>query len=710
MSQFRFIKNHRSIQAYPIDDPSTFAGKAPNIPKEEFRRWCADPNTDHCFFTTCIGVNPNTRVGIENPVHTITGFVADYDVPAPPDFKEKLRDNRKLVAMPTFSTRTASGHFRLIWMFSEPVLAEREFGGQFLSEIAKEVNANALFAGYDPCSESATQVFEAGSDWESYDATLDPALVTACLFRAVGRRPVKSEISIPMDVVEEECLKRFGHRVQSIKVGDRVPLFWIEDGIDRIGGQVTENGVQCFSTRAGKGFIGWPELLGGAFVHQYQTNKIGSAVEGVWYDGKRYYRYTSHGLFDFPKEDLTMELRAAGLNPDKKKGQRVSEVENALLFIQQQNRVHGVAPILHSKDKVVTINGSVILNSARIKPTIPAATGDPSEFPFLNAFFDTFLDDPDGSNPKDYLFAWMKRAYEAMHYGQMLQGQAVILVGPTGRGKSLFSNRILAGLLGGVATASDYLQARTQFNRELAENPVWSVDDTASATNAADHRKFTELLKARIANPMIDVQAKYVDSMRVPHCGRVVISLNEDVQSLAVVPALDVSNADKILGFRISAEHKPTFLPNLEMEALIERELPHFARFLLDLQPAEHIIGSARYGVAAYLHPFIVNAARDNGSRAPALEAIELFARVHRDSTGHTMWRGTATELRSLFSEYSDLSGLAFGRDHFGLARGLAAAEEAYLTDAKNARPVTSESRGKGKRYTINLSAEYDDQ
>jgi hypothetical protein len=356
------------------------------------------------------------------------------------------------------------------------------------------------------------------------------------------------------------------------------------------------------------------------------------------------------------------------------------------------------------------INGAVILNSSRAKPIEPAETGKPSDFPFLDSFFSTFLDDPDNGRPKDHLFAWMKRAYEAMYYGRMLQGQALILVGPTGRGKSLFSNRILAGLLGGVATASDFLQARTQFNRELAENPVWAVDDAVAATNQADHRKFTEMLKARIANPMIDVQAKYVDSMRVPHCGRVVISLNEDVQSLAVVPALDVSNTDKILGFRLNPDHKPEFLPNLEMEAVIDKELPHFARFLLDWQPDEAIIGSARYGVAQYIHPFIVNAAHDNGSRAPALEAIELFARVHREATGHTKWRGTATKLRSLFCDYPDLSGLSFGRDHYSLARGLAAAEEAFRTGMVDARPVTSESRGRGKQYTIDLDEKYDDE
>lgn len=709
---FRYSPNLRTFELRVLENPMDFTPSNPpslDMSKSDFREWCAKSDTDHCFYTLNEGVVPSRRISADNPINRSYGLVVDYDAPMPAEICDKLKENRRLVATPTYVHATQSGNFRMIWLFDAAIPLNETYAKQFFIELSASLKCEMLFPGYDQCSEASSQLYEIGRDWVRTGDTLDPSIVTAALFKATARKPVKGELDIPMEVVEQEILSRYGDRIDSCKVGERVPLFWIDDGIDRIGGQITEHGVVCYSDRAGTGFVGWAELLGSAFVKQFETRKVSDAVTDVWYDGKRYYRYTQRGLFDLPKEDLTLELRAMGLAADKRKGQRISEVENALLFIQTNNRVHGVAPVLHEKEKVVEINGSVILNSSRIKPAGPAEAATESDFPFLSKFFQSFLDDPDEQHSTDYLFAWMKRAYEAMHYGKMLQGQAVILVGPTGRGKSLFSNYILANLLGGVATASDFLQARTSFNKELAENPVWSVDDTASATNAQDHRKFTELLKARIANPFIETQAKYVDSMRIPHCGRVVISLNEDVQSLAVVPALDVSNADKILGFRINSEHKPEFPSNRELEATIDRELPFFARWLLDWKQPEHTFGSARYGVGHYVHPFIMNAARDNGSRAPALEAIELFAKVHRDATGNTKWKGTATELRSLFCDYADLSGLAFSRDHYALSRGLASAEEAYRTGAPNARPITSESRGKGKRYTIDLSEIYDD-
>lgn len=708
---FRCIKNHRSDRADLVPDPYNFKGESPALNKEELRVWQGKADTNHLFYCLSEGVNPNIRIKVDNPVARISGFIGDYDVPAYDDFEERLKANSKLVLMPTYSHKTRSGNFRLIWLFSEPLVISDDYVKPFLAEFARLINAPALSAGFDKCSLSPSQYYEVGYDWKHTGDFVPPDLITSALFHTTAKKTIGTDINVPIEAVEEECLRRWSSRLPTgLKIGQRVPLFWIDDGVDREGGQVGDHGIICFSDRAGKGFVSWSEILGGAFVSAFEQKKVSGAVTDVWYDGKRYYRFTNNGLFDFPKEDLTMELRSMGLAAEKKKGQRVSEVEQALLYIQAHNRIHGSAPILHEKDRVVRVNGSIVLNSNRNKCVVPAETGEEKDFPFLSGFFRNFLDDPDDSKPADYLFAWMKRAYESLHHGHLFQGQAVILVGPTGMGKTLFSNKILAGLLGGAATASDYLQARTQFNKELAENPVWSIDDTASATNAADHRKFTELLKARIANPMIDVMAKYQDSVRIPWAGRIIISLNEDVQSLAVVPSLDVSNADKLLGFRVSTKHKPKFPPNHELEKIISDELPYFARFLLDWDIPEQIVGDARFGVGHYMHPFIMNAARDNGSRAPAIEAIEMFARVHRDATGSKEWKGTATMLRSLFNDYADLSGLSFSRDQYALARGLASAEEAFNTGMPNARPVTSESRGKGKRYTINLDEKYDDE
>ena len=64
----------------------------------------------------------------------------------------------------------------------------------------------------------------------------------------------------------------------------------------------------------------------------------------------------------------------------------------------------------------------------------------------------------------------MKRFYEAVLERKFSQGQALILVGSTNKGKSLLSNRVISALVGGFADASDYLSGQTNFNKDLASS------------------------------------------------------------------------------------------------------------------------------------------------------------------------------------------------------------------------------------------------
>ena len=61
-------------------DPSTI--KHPGYPygdKESFRSWCANKDTEHCFYTAAEGLIPSLRVTKENPAVKLHGLVIDYD-------------------------------------------------------------------------------------------------------------------------------------------------------------------------------------------------------------------------------------------------------------------------------------------------------------------------------------------------------------------------------------------------------------------------------------------------------------------------------------------------------------------------------------------------------------------------------------------------------------------------------------------------------
>jgi len=206
----------------------------------------------------------------------------------------------------------------------------------------------------------------------------------------------------------------------------------------------------------------------------------------------------------------------------------------------------------------------------------------------------------------------------------------------------------------------------------------------------------------------MEYMAKYADAMSVPWTGRVIMSLNEDANSLSVIPALDSSNRDKIMALRISDKATSSFPPNHVLEDIIEQELPHFARWLLDHQPHEDIMdGPARFGVVSFIDEKIAEAAYDNSSRSSVAELVDWFAKQARNYTDDIEWRGTLTEF--LISTMGFNEGRAVGRSNNPefVRRGMCTMEETTKSNT-SVRPVRSEGRGGGKIWVINLEERFD--
>ena len=71
--------------------------------------------------------------------------------------------------------------------------------------------------------------------------------------------------------------------------GCRVPLFWIDDGISRLGAVVKEEGVIAYSDRAEYVWNDWGEILGREWVRKYEERKISSSIGNVYTDGKLFW-------------------------------------------------------------------------------------------------------------------------------------------------------------------------------------------------------------------------------------------------------------------------------------------------------------------------------------------------------------------------------------------------------------------------------------
>ena len=710
--KYRYLKNHRAVATTPVNDLSTLKYNVPKFSsKAEFRAWCADNNTDHCFYSMAEGDNPNQRISEDNPVNKIHGFVADFDASVDwAKIDEVLKIRCAGGYMPTWRSRTHSGYIRLVWEFEKALPIPAALAESFLKRLSDALKASMLTAGFDKTSLKPSQYFELGTDWTKIGDEIPIQFVQTILLKAANDTVIKTEdTNIPIDEIAAEVERKFPNRWKGeFNIGARGPLFWIEDGIDRDGCQVREDGMICYSDRAGKGFVSWREIFGKKFIDQFEEKKLGNLIDQYWYNGKSYYKLLNGGPVAINKDQLILELRKAGFSLKAKKGQQISEVEQAILTVSNDCRVEEVAPVVFSKDRVVTFNSRKILNNCRVVPVRPSNDGDPKNWPWLEQFImNFFAKDNDGNETLPYFLAWYQRFYKAVLDQRLDQGQLMILLGPTGKGKTLFTNKIVGGSVGGCSDASDYLSGKTTFNRDLCGSAAWVIDDQTAAATYADQRKFVELTKRCVANPRLEYHAKYADAIPLPWSGRVMMSLNLDANSLAALPTLDSSNRDKIIALRVDSGFKMKFGSNEFVEATINAELPHFLRWLLDWQVPIEIKDSSRFGVKTYIDSFIEAAAYDNSSRSAIAEMVEFFAKRVREHTSEPKWRGTLTEFTVVLHDCNGGRSVGNSNNLEFVRRGMTVLEEVSLHN-KTVRPVRSRGHGGGKIWEIDLSDAFD--
>jgi hypothetical protein len=709
---YRYIKNLRDTKAVKATRLDNIAKTKPTFAsKADYRAWCANAATDHVFFNMVEGSTPSKRISNDNLPNKIYGVVADYDAPVnwgsiDTDISAKCSSN-----MPTWRTKTNSGYLRLIWEFDNALPIAPEMFDAFMKHLNTALKLERLFAGFDSTSLRPSQYFELGEDWTNMGGKISDQTVQTALMKAANEKPPQSsDTSIPIDIIAAEVLARFPNRwIGEFEVGSRGPLFWLDDGIDRDGCQVAEDGMICYSDRAGKGFVTWREIFGGKFVKEYEEKKMGNLLDEYWFNGRSFFKLLFESAVSIPKEQLALELRQMGFSIKLKKGQALSELEAATLTISNQNRIDEIAPVVFSKDRVVKFNGSRILNCANVKPVEPDDDGDPAKWPFIHGWLNQMFVNAKGHRPTiEYLFAWLRRFYKAVLDREFSQGQALLFVGPTGKGKSLLSNRVISQMVGGFADASDYLSGQTKFNKDLGRAAAWVIDDSTSSACFQDQRKATELIKRSVANPRIEYQAKYADAISVPWTGRVIMSTNMDANSLSVIPALDSSNRDKIMALRVRDDAREDFPCNVKTEAAISTELPHFCKWLLDWKAPKELDGNGRFGVASFIDESVASAAYDNSSRSSIAELVEFFARRCRELNSELpVWRGTLTEFQVLLHGFNNGRNVGMSGNLEFVRRGMSTIEDACRS-SKHLRPIRSFGRGGGKIWEIDLSEKYD--
>jgi hypothetical protein len=162
-----------------------------------------------------------------------------------------------------------------------------------------------------------------------------------------------------------------------------------------------------------------------------------------------------------------------------------------------------------------------------------------------------------------------------------------------------------------------------------------------TSADEKDRKLFSQNLKRVVANREMHIRAMYREGMDVPWHGRVIVTMNDDAESLLSIPHMDITIKDKLLllkGFDPKTAYFPT-------DDEIRAELPYFGAWLRDhVIPDE--LKELRFGVKAWAHPELLEAARAESGTAIAQEILDAWRKTQHLDTKKE-WVGTITELFS---------------------------------------------------------------
>jgi hypothetical protein len=644
-----YIKNHVAGDVETIANPWDLALPGYSKSKTKFRQWCKDAETNHCFISGLVGLNPHQRVRRkENPAVRQLAIIVDLD--CPPVSELHFPDGRE----PRWIARTFSGGYRLLYALETPVNFGQLPGlvDKWLDVLITKLGLKKLPGFDEKAFRDVGLYYEVGREWVEFeDKLIETATLEAWLAEASRRYDWKTsgDVVVPIEIVRAELSAKYPNAWpggwESFDIGARGSRFWDDDG-DALSVVVRETGLSAFTHN--RGFLPWsaPELLGSAFVAKYYETSLSAATEGIYHDGKYYWRERQGGWASITKSDIVDDLEVMGLNPTRNDGEP-SEVMRAAALVRANRRVAGVVPLFYRPPGVIEVDGERLINTTRARPVAPAETcaGWGDGFPWLRAFFEQWLDE----DPLNYFLAHLKHAYAAAHLQRPTRGLAVVIAGAVNSGKTFANNAIMGQLLGGCQDASSYLIDGDPYNAELFAKPVWTLDDVADGGTFRENSRFSKMLKRTAANDKLTCRAMYREAVKATWLGRIYMTCNDDAESLRALPRTDINILDKLLILRAKSVNV-----SFPTDEGVMKELPYFARFLLDWEPPKETQGSARFGVEPWQDPALIEVTQELDPHTVGNEIIEQWRSELTEP-----WEGYA---HTLFDAIVESGGSAAGR------------------------------------------------
>jgi len=685
------------------------------MPKAKRRLELLKSSTAWSVYSSVIGVAPGLRVSKSNPAKLLRGLVVDYDMVSVPDTVVAYVNQMAAQNQPAFFETSLGGKARLVWLFERPILVpSTEFCQELIKTFLDKLGAPTLLPGYDPASTKPTEMWTNGGTWMTLaeDGSQPNVLSWEFCFGVVCEVSKKTSLfangEIPLTAIAEEVQKRWpGRWPGDFQIDAQGVRFWDPKADNSTGCQVKPDGMLCFT--GNEPFVKWEQLFGRQWCEEQRILNLGRAGKDIFFDRRNYWELANGVWKTFSRVDVLLRLTGRGLSDRTPKGATQSDAARVLDHIQQVNCIDGAAPLINYPIGLVDLAGRRILNTADLAPVLPVAgpTGDPEkDFPWLWKFHHGFFRHPE-LLPLDHALTWLRRGYSGILGHKRYMGQSVFVCGPRNNGKTLWALHVVAPLLGNrVANPLAYFKGETDFNAELFRASLLCVNDDTAPGSDAERRKMAAKIKGLVVNPQHKYHAKFENPITIDWQGRILITLNDDAGSVGMLTEIESNTRDKNMFFA-SQSFKGVFPPQDELEAIIARELPYFAHWLLNVyQPPASVLADDRMGVQSYFDPHILELSNSQTYASNLKELLEVWM----DSDGYWMdeqnsgrWTGTPTSLLSCLQTCAACAGMARDWKQQAVAKslvGLAKQEGSGVTFGEGGGRtfiITRATQGKSK-------------
>lgn len=366
----------------------------------------------------------------------------------------------------------------------------------------------------------------------------------------------------------------------------------------------------------------------------------------VFYDNQKkiyYFTNSRNEWISATEASLSRYLRGKGHNDTFKDDYGLTDLERMMDTIMRHHDVDFAGQISGYPAGYYDVDGS------RILCTKGPALVEPRRGPWTTV--KKFLGELLGDEMK-WLIGWLKNSTSSLYAGPPFKpGQALILAGPPGCGKSLLQSLLTEMLGGREAKPYRYMVGDTAFNGELVAAGHLTIADEPAHTDIRARRYFGHQLKNLVVNPSQSIHAKGRNAITLSPFWRLSISLNERPEDLLVLPPLDDETRDKMILLRCHPVEFPFKAEDLDgfkaFRSALSAELPAFVAALRawKIPPA---MQNQRFGVKHYLNPELLY---EVDALSPEMRLLQIIDQLQLPAFDDGEWVGSADDLERLLRD-----------------------------------------------------------